>query len=80
MGSTKYLTTTESKQVNATLLKQVEHLHVAPMASGRAKYRELFGEEPHSKHRRCPRLAGLSSSREKRIIPHLAYHRRIVHS
>jgi hypothetical protein len=37
--------------MNATLLKQVEDLHAAPMASVRLKYRELFGEEPRSKHK-----------------------------
>ena len=37
--------------MNATLLKQVEHLQSAPMRSVRQKYRELFGEEPRSKHK-----------------------------
>jgi hypothetical protein len=33
------------------LSKQVEHLQAAPIAIVRDKYRELFGEEPRSKHK-----------------------------
>ena len=37
--------------MDTSLLKQVEDLRMAPMASVRQKYRELFGEEPRSRHR-----------------------------
>jgi Protein of unknown function (DUF2924) len=37
--------------VNATILKQLEDLQIAPMRSVRERYRELFGEEPRSKHK-----------------------------
>jgi hypothetical protein len=42
---------TETNQMNAPLMKQVEQLRTAPMASVSEKYRALFGEEPRSKHR-----------------------------
>ena len=53
------------KQVDATVRKQVEDLQSAPMASVRQKYRELFGEEPRSKHRESlfRRVANLRTSK-----------------
>jgi hypothetical protein len=37
--------------MDGSLLKQVEGLRAAPLGRIREKYRELFGEEPRSKHR-----------------------------
>lgn len=37
--------------MNALLLRDLENLRRAPIGSLRVKYREVFGEEPRSKHR-----------------------------
>jgi hypothetical protein len=41
----------ESNTMDGSLLKQVETLRAAPLATIRQEYRDLFGEEPRSRHR-----------------------------
>jgi len=41
----------ESNTMDGSLLKQVETLRAASLARIRQEYRELFGEEPRSRHR-----------------------------
>ena len=50
VGST-HTQKTETKPMNASLMKQVEQLQTAPIAAVREKYRALFGEEPRSAHK-----------------------------
>ena len=77
-GSTRY-PETEKTQVNAPLMKQVEELRTAPMASVHEKYRALFSEELRSKHRsrlyaaspgaQAESEGGLSERARQRALP-----------